>query len=64
VTTTATITAASNGATALSATAATLVSGSGVQGNNTASWDPMLTVDLPSNNLAGTYDGTVTTSVA
>lgn len=33
------------------------------QGNNTASWNPTLTVALPSNSLTGDYAGTITTSV-
>ena len=41
-----------------------VVTGTSVVGNNTASWDPMLRVNLPSNSLAGTWSGTVTTSVA
>lgn len=45
-------------------TAATVVTASGVTGNNTASWTPQLTVALPSNALAGSYTGTVTTSVS
>jgi len=45
-------------------TAKTVVQGTAVRGNNTASWNPTLTVGLPSDALAGDYTGTVTTSVA
>jgi hypothetical protein len=41
-----------------------VVTGTAVTGNNTATWNPTLTVDLPSDSLAGDYTGTVTTSVA
>ncbi|MBA2279925.1 MAG: hypothetical protein H0W25_01625 [Acidimicrobiia bacterium] len=34
-----------------------------VSGNNTASWDPTLTVSMPAGALAGAYAGTVTTSI-
>ena len=33
-------------------------------GNNTASWNPTLTVALPASAIAGPYAGTVTTSVS
>ena len=42
----------------------TVVSAENVTGNNTATFDPSLTVTLPPNALAGDYEGTVTTSVA
>jgi hypothetical protein len=62
---TGTVTAAGTGPTLLSPIADTaVVSGTAVHGNNTASWNPTLTVSLPSDSLAGDYDGTVTTSVA
>lgn len=48
----------------LSTTPATVVSPTSVLGNNTASWDPTLTVSLPSNAVAGTYNGTINTSVS
>jgi hypothetical protein len=35
-----------------------------IVGNNTASWNPTLTVALPANALSGNYSGTVTTSVS
>lgn len=36
----------------------------GGTGNNTASWNPTLDVNVPLANIAGTYTGTVTHSVA
>lgn len=45
-------------------TAKTVVEGTAARGNNTATWNPTLTVNLPSDALAGVYTGTVTTSVA
>jgi len=44
--------------------AKTVVEGTAARGNNTASWNPTLTVGLPSDALAGVYTGTVSTSVA
>jgi hypothetical protein len=61
---TGTVTVASSGAVALTTTPAPVVAGTSVVGNNTATWNPTLTVTLPPNSLAGTYTGTVTTSVA
>jgi hypothetical protein len=58
------VTAAGNGNVPLAAAPSPVVTGTSVVGNNTASWDPTLTVNLPSNSLAGTWSGTVTTSVA
>ncbi|MCB8913381.1 WxL domain-containing protein [Rhodococcus rhodochrous] len=60
---TGTITATGTDATGLD-TAKSVMAGTAAQGNNTASWTPTLTVTLPSDALAGTYTGTVTTSVA
>ena len=48
----------------LTGTPTAVMSSTGVIGTNTASWTPTLTVALPGNALAGTYTGTVTTSVA
>jgi hypothetical protein len=45
-------------------TSAAVVTGHDITGNNTATFDPSLTVTLPSRVLAGDYQGTVTTSVA
>jgi hypothetical protein len=58
------VTAAGNGNVTLAVAPSAVVTGTSVVGNNTASWDPTLTVNLPSNSLAGSYSGTVTTSVA
>lgn len=45
-------------------TVATAVATATASGNNTATWNPTLTVTLPPSALAGTYTGTITTSVA
>ena len=42
---------------------ASVVSVDSLSGNNTASWNPTLTVTLPEGALAGEYSGTVTTSI-
>jgi hypothetical protein len=36
----------------------------GVNGNNTATWDPTIAVTIPANALAGTYSTTITHSVS
>ncbi|SDO20863.1 hypothetical protein SAMN04515671_0148 [Nakamurella panacisegetis] len=59
---TGTVTPASNGPTSIT-TAQTVATGTAASGNNTASFSPTLTVTLPASALAGTYAGTVTTSV-
>jgi hypothetical protein len=47
------------------APAATVVQASDEAGNATVSWDPTITITLPSSGqVADTYDGTVTESVA
>jgi hypothetical protein len=61
---TGTLTVASSGTVGLTTTPAPVVLGTLVVGNNTATWNPTLTVTLPPNSLAGSYTGTVTTSVA
>lgn len=38
--------------------------GTALTGNNSATWNPTLTVNIPSATVAGTYSGTVTHSVA
>jgi len=58
-----TSTIAAPAATALTTTAAAVVTATDVSGNNTASWNPTLDVTLPATNLAGSYSGTVTTSI-
>ena len=42
----------------------TVVTGTAGVGNNTASWDPTLAVDVPAQAVGGTYTGTLTQSVA
>ena len=42
---------------------ATVLYGVEASGTNTATWNPTLSVSLPSDSLPGTYQGTVTTSV-
>lgn len=63
VSTTGTVTATGSGTVALTGTAAPVVVGTLVTGNNTATWNPTLTVTLPATSTAGSYTGTVTTSV-
>lgn len=63
VTTSGTVSTKSTGDTDVVAPA-TVLFGVNVSGNNTATWDPTLTVTLPADSLAGTYQATVTTSVA
>lgn len=63
VTTTGTITPTGTDAAGLAA-AQTVVSGTAARGNNTATWNPTLTVTLPTDALAGVYTGIVSTSVA
>lgn len=48
----------------LSGVAAEVAGPTAVAGNNAASWNPTLTVSLPSNALAGAYSGTVNTSIS
>jgi hypothetical protein len=64
ITTTGTIVILPGTATALSAAAAKVAGPASVVGNNTASWNPTLTVSLPANALVGTYTGTIHTSVS
>jgi hypothetical protein len=57
------VTPTSAGATSITAVAP-VAAGTAASGNNTASYEPTLTVSLPDSALAGNYEGTVTTSVA
>lgn len=41
----------------------TAFSATGVIGNNTASWNPTVVVNIPAQAVAGTYSGTITHSV-
>jgi hypothetical protein len=63
-TTTGTIVMAPAVTTNLNGTAAIVAHPTSVGGANTASWNPILTVSLPSNALAGIYTGTINTSVS
>lgn len=63
ITTTGTITATGTPIT-LSGTATPVVTGSDGVGDNTASWDPVISVAVPASAVGGTYTGTVTQSVS
>jgi hypothetical protein len=63
ITTTGTITATGTNIT-LSGTPATVVAGSAGIGNNTASWNPSIHVDVPDAAVFGNYTGTITHSVS
>ena len=64
ITKTGVVTTASSGVVALTALPLPVVLGTVVLPNNTASWNPALTVALPPTSLAGTYSGTINTLVA
>ena len=64
ITTTGIVVTTSSGVVPLTALPLPVVLGTVALGNNTASWNPALTVALPPTSLAGLYTGTVTTSVA
>jgi hypothetical protein len=49
--------------TSMSAIAQPVVTASGVNGDNQASWDPVITVHVPASAVAGVYSGTITHSV-
>jgi hypothetical protein len=63
ITTTGTITTTGSTIT-LSGASQTTVSATAGVGNNTASWDPTLTVAVPAAAVAGLYTGTLTQSAA
>ena len=63
ITTTGTITATGTPLT-LSATATPTVTGTAGVGDNTASWDPSVSVAVPASSVGGVYTGTVTHSVS
>jgi hypothetical protein len=46
------------------ATARTAFSAASVIGNNSVSWNPTVTINVPAAAVAGTYSGTITHSVA
>ena len=48
----------------LDSTAQTVVAGTAAVGNNTASWDPTIAVDVPADSVTGVYTATLTQSVA
>jgi hypothetical protein len=48
---------------ALSATAVGTVTASGADGDNQATWNPVITVSVPDTAVEGTYTGTITHSV-
>ena len=51
-------------ATTLSTTPQTVVSATNVAGNTTATWNPLITLSVPSTIIAGPYTGTITHSVS
>ena len=63
ITTTGTITATPSTIT-LSATPTTVVAGTAGVGNNTAVWNPTISVDLPPAAVGGNYTSTLTQSVS
>lgn len=63
ITTTGTITATGTPIT-LSGTAATVVTGTSGVGDNTASWNPAISVAVPASAVGGAYTGTLTQSVS
>ncbi|MFG2907423.1 hypothetical protein ACGF13_20455 [Kitasatospora sp. NPDC048286] len=63
VTTTGTITATPTNVT-LSNSAQTVLTGSAGVGDNTASWNPTISVNVPPSAVGGIYTGTLTQSVA
>lgn len=63
VTTTGTVTATPTPIT-LSNDAQTVIAATGIVGDNTASWDPALSVAVPASAVGGTYTATLTQSVS
>ena len=63
ITTTGTITATGSIIT-LSGSPQTVVAGTAGSGNNTATWNPTISVDIPPAAVGGAYTGTLTQSVA
>jgi Bacterial Ig-like domain (group 3)/SdrD B-like domain len=62
ITTTGTITATGTPVT-LSSTATPVVTGTDGVGDNTATWDPTISVAIPANAVAGVYTATLTNSI-
>lgn len=63
ITTAGTITATGSDIT-LSGESQTVVAGTAGVGNNTATWNPLITVSVPAGAVSGIYTGTLTQSVA
>lgn len=63
VTTTGTVTVTPSTIT-LSNTSQTVTSATGIIGDNTASWDPALSIAVPASAVGGTYTATLTQSVS
>jgi hypothetical protein len=63
ITTTGTITATGTPIT-LSGTATPVVAGTDGVGDNTATWDPVISVAVPASAVGGTYTGTLIQSVS
>lgn len=63
ITTTGTITATGTPVT-LAGTAAAVVTGTAGVGNNTATWNPSMSVAVPASAVGGSYTGTLTQSVS
>lgn len=63
ITTTGTVTATGSSIT-LSGTPQTVVTGSDIVGDNTATWNPTVAVAVPASAVGGAYTGTLTQSVA
>ena len=64
IATTGVITVSPTSSVELSGTPAPVVEGTAGRGNNTASWNPMIGVDVPPAAVGGAYTGTLTQSVA
>jgi len=64
VTATGTVSAAAQPAFALSGAPQTAVVGTGINGNNTATWNPTISVAVPASAVGGIYTATLTHSVS
>jgi hypothetical protein len=64
IATTGTITTTGTDITSFSATPAPVVVGSAGVGNNTATWNPTIAINIPPAAVGGTYTGTITQSVS
>jgi hypothetical protein len=61
---TGTVTTAASGPFTLSGAPQTVVAATGINGNDTATWNPALTVDVPAGAVGGVYTATLTHSVS